>query len=507
MNDISARDQRRGGQWFFSKGQDSYAPFGPGGAHRRRDPRPAVARPRTEGQRRGEAEGQHPAHALRRRHPHRRHLLRASPSSRAMSSPPARPQGVGAAQNPPQFLQPGDVVEATVERIGTLRNPRGGRAMSATASGRSCPARTSPWRPRSPRCSGRARRSPRSGSPSTPRRMRMQHVTPEALAAMDAESDRCAVELADARVDVLGYACLVAIMAMGPGYHRTAEARLAKRAADAGGPAPVVTSAGALLAGLQILEAPAGRDHHAVPAAAHPGRRGLPRGRGCAGARLRRARRRGQPRGRRAGPAQPDRHRPRARPTGRRRGRAVRLRADAVAGGGGRGRGGVGQAGRLRRDRHGPSVDAGDGAAGARTRCGVGCWAATTRWPACRTPWPSDDDRERADRFRDSPFAARSNGSTPTLPATIITAPSSAGSKPPRPNCSSRSGSRACSAGSRACTTRSTTAARLWFGQDVDIEIAIVRVGEKSVRYEFEVRADDIVAATGNLVITMAAPD
>ena len=29
MNDISARDQRRSGQWFFSKGQDSYAPFGP----------------------------------------------------------------------------------------------------------------------------------------------------------------------------------------------------------------------------------------------------------------------------------------------------------------------------------------------------------------------------------------------------------------------------------------------------------------------------------------------
>lgn len=26
LNDISARDQRRSGQWFFSKGQDSYAP-------------------------------------------------------------------------------------------------------------------------------------------------------------------------------------------------------------------------------------------------------------------------------------------------------------------------------------------------------------------------------------------------------------------------------------------------------------------------------------------------
>jgi 2-keto-4-pentenoate hydratase/2-oxohepta-3-ene-1,7-dioic acid hydratase in catechol pathway len=29
VNDISARDQRRSGQWFYSKGQDTYAPFGP----------------------------------------------------------------------------------------------------------------------------------------------------------------------------------------------------------------------------------------------------------------------------------------------------------------------------------------------------------------------------------------------------------------------------------------------------------------------------------------------
>jgi len=48
-------------------------------------------------------------------------------------------------------------------------------------------------------------------------RMRMKKVTKEELAAMDADSDRCAAELADARVDVLGYACLVAIMSMGHG--------------------------------------------------------------------------------------------------------------------------------------------------------------------------------------------------------------------------------------------------------------------------------------------------
>jgi maleate isomerase len=76
-------------------------------------------------------------------------------------------------------------------------------------------------------------------------RMRMTRVTPEALAAMNGQGDRCAVELADAQCDVLAYACLVAVMVSGPGAHREAEIRLA----DAGG-RPVVTSAGALVDGV-----------------------------------------------------------------------------------------------------------------------------------------------------------------------------------------------------------------------------------------------------------------
>ena len=84
-------------------------------------------------------------------------------------------------------------------------------------------------------------------------RMRMMHVVKEELAAMDAQSLRCAAELADARVDVIGYACLVAIMAMGLGYHRTSESNLAAIAAQEGGPAPVVTSAGALVQTLEEL--------------------------------------------------------------------------------------------------------------------------------------------------------------------------------------------------------------------------------------------------------------
>ncbi|MFJ7566272.1 Asp/Glu racemase [Herminiimonas sp. NPDC097707] len=86
-------------------------------------------------------------------------------------------------------------------------------------------------------------------------RMRMKRVTKEELAAMDADSDRCALELSDARVNVLGYACLVAIMSMGRGYHRVSEARLHQRTVENNGPAPVVTSAGALVHGLDKIGA------------------------------------------------------------------------------------------------------------------------------------------------------------------------------------------------------------------------------------------------------------
>ncbi|EKF42151.1 maleate cis-trans isomerase [Nitratireductor indicus C115] len=86
-------------------------------------------------------------------------------------------------------------------------------------------------------------------------RMRMKHVTKEELAAMDADSDRCALELSDARVDVMGYACLVAIMSMGHGYHCVSGPRLHQVSVDNGAPAPVVTSAGALIEGLRAMGA------------------------------------------------------------------------------------------------------------------------------------------------------------------------------------------------------------------------------------------------------------
>ena len=86
-------------------------------------------------------------------------------------------------------------------------------------------------------------------------RRRMKQVTKEELAAMDRDSDRCALELSDASVDVMGYACLVAIMSMGLGYHRESQARLHQVTRDNGHPCPVVSSAGALVEGLSALRA------------------------------------------------------------------------------------------------------------------------------------------------------------------------------------------------------------------------------------------------------------
>ncbi|HRH36112.1 MAG TPA: hypothetical protein PKY12_13690 [Catalimonadaceae bacterium] len=86
-------------------------------------------------------------------------------------------------------------------------------------------------------------------------RMRMKKVTKEELEAMDAASIKCAIELSDARVDVMGYACLVAIMSMGRGYHCVSEVNLHQETIKNEFPTPIVTSAGALVKGLKALKA------------------------------------------------------------------------------------------------------------------------------------------------------------------------------------------------------------------------------------------------------------
>lgn len=82
-------------------------------------------------------------------------------------------------------------------------------------------------------------------------RMRMHAVTPQELRAMNAQRERCVLEVGDAGVDAVLYACLVAIMATGPGEHRNVELAVAEQLSAGGSQAKVCSSAGALVSALR----------------------------------------------------------------------------------------------------------------------------------------------------------------------------------------------------------------------------------------------------------------
>jgi len=86
-------------------------------------------------------------------------------------------------------------------------------------------------------------------------RMAMRQVSAAELKDMDAQAERCAHELAHARIDALAYACLVAVMVQGPGAHRRVQARLRAALEVEGLAAPVTSSAGALVETLRRLRA------------------------------------------------------------------------------------------------------------------------------------------------------------------------------------------------------------------------------------------------------------
>lgn len=86
-------------------------------------------------------------------------------------------------------------------------------------------------------------------------RMRMHAVTPAQLRAMNAQRERCVLEIGDAGVDVVLYACLVAIIANGTGEHRTVEHAVAEQLATGGSDTRVLSSAGALVTALTDLGA------------------------------------------------------------------------------------------------------------------------------------------------------------------------------------------------------------------------------------------------------------
>lgn len=122
MNDVSARDNRRAGQWIFSKGMDSYAPMGPCIVTADDVPDP------------GNLDLWLKKNGEEKQRSNTRHLLFDIPTliadlSSGMTLEPGdiiatgTPAGVGAGRDPQEWMWPGDVIECGVDGIGTLRNP------------------------------------------------------------------------------------------------------------------------------------------------------------------------------------------------------------------------------------------------------------------------------------------------------------------------------------------------------------------------------------------------
>ena len=122
MLDMSARDCRRAGQWIYSKGQDTYAPFGPCIVTADEIPDPQVL------------DLWLTVNGDKKQSSNTRHMLFKVPflisdisAGIALEAgdiiATGTPEGVGAGRSPQEWLWPGDVVVAHVEGIGTIRHP------------------------------------------------------------------------------------------------------------------------------------------------------------------------------------------------------------------------------------------------------------------------------------------------------------------------------------------------------------------------------------------------
>jgi 2-keto-4-pentenoate hydratase/2-oxohepta-3-ene-1,7-dioic acid hydratase in catechol pathway len=121
INDISARDCRRAGQWIVSKGQDTFAPMGPVLVTRDAiaDPHNLNLRLTVNGI---EKQNSNTKFMLFNIEDLIHDLSTVFTLEQGDIIATGTPAGVGAGRNPQEFMWPGDVVEATVEGIGTLRN-------------------------------------------------------------------------------------------------------------------------------------------------------------------------------------------------------------------------------------------------------------------------------------------------------------------------------------------------------------------------------------------------
>jgi 2-keto-4-pentenoate hydratase/2-oxohepta-3-ene-1,7-dioic acid hydratase in catechol pathway len=120
--DMSARDNRRAGQWIYSKGQDSYAPMGPCivTADEIPDPQTLDLALWVNGV---EKQRSNTAYML-----FKVDELVADISAGITLEPgdiiaTGTPAGVGAGRTPQEWVWPGDVIEAELEGIGRLRHP------------------------------------------------------------------------------------------------------------------------------------------------------------------------------------------------------------------------------------------------------------------------------------------------------------------------------------------------------------------------------------------------
>ena len=125
-NDVTARDlQQRHQQWYKGKGLDGFCPLGPVvvTADEIGDPHELEIRLRVNG--------------VEKQRSNTRYLIFNIPRliaewSAGMTLYPGdilltgTPSGVGVGRTPPEFLKPGDVVEAEIPAIGVLRNTVGG---------------------------------------------------------------------------------------------------------------------------------------------------------------------------------------------------------------------------------------------------------------------------------------------------------------------------------------------------------------------------------------------
>jgi 2-keto-4-pentenoate hydratase/2-oxohepta-3-ene-1,7-dioic acid hydratase in catechol pathway len=122
INDVSARDCRRAGQWIVSKGQDSFAPMGPCIVTRDEiaDPHNLNMWTKVNGVEKQNSNTRFMLFNVNQLIADISSVMTLEPGDIIATGTPA---GVGAGRNPQEFMWPGDVVECHVEGIGTLRNP------------------------------------------------------------------------------------------------------------------------------------------------------------------------------------------------------------------------------------------------------------------------------------------------------------------------------------------------------------------------------------------------